>query len=266
MHRTTLSGDEAVALLIGILFALACIFLVLFFLSSKRHTDELGVIPKFEFRSAYVSGSSYLRLRMPFPTMRVAIYDAFMVFSTLRPTKISYLRAARSSCLLFATFPVRFSVNKRRLVILWSLALPVAAQEVQSFRLPLAATPTNAAALAERAVSAARDVDGLTLDYSPSSLKEIDKVILGFRQSGLTMNEVGETVFVFGCYVGEVIVRSRGASWTAPDEKLQRMGFDLMGVRLKDGTFLDPIGKAMKLLRNGSEDSLVYFYASLVER
>jgi hypothetical protein len=157
-------------------------------------------------------------------------------------------------------------MNTRRLFLLWSLALPVTAQEAHALRLPLAPTPTNAAALAERAVSSARDVDGLTLDYSPSSLKEVEKVILGFRQSGLTMNEVGETVFVFGCYVGEVIVRNQGASWTAPDEKLQKMGFDLMGVRLKDGTFLNPIGKAMKLLRNGSEDSLVYFYASLAER
>ena len=48
-----------------------------------------------------------------------------------------------------------------------------------------------------------------------------------------------------------------------PDEKGRKLGFGMMGVRLKDGTFLNPIGKALKLLQNGNEDSVEYFYHAL---
>lgn len=138
----------------------------------------------------------------------------------------------------------------------------VSAQE-RPLRLPFAPTPQNAAALADRAVKTIRDVEGIALDYSPSSLKHIDRIVLGFHAEGLRFNEVGETAFVFGCYVGEVIVRNLGARWEMPDEEGRKLGFGMMGVRLRDGTFLNPIGKALKLLQNGSEDSVEYFYHAL---
>ncbi|MGJ7498610.1 hypothetical protein ACSFA8_26635 [Variovorax sp. RT4R15] len=104
------------------------------------------------------------------------------------------------------------------------------------------------------------------LDYSPESLRSVDKAVLGFHDEKLTMNDMGETVFVFGCYVGEVIVRNRGAKWVMPDEKLQKVGFTMMGVQLKDGTFLNPIGKTIKLLEDGTENSVFFFYTALAAR
>lgn len=104
------------------------------------------------------------------------------------------------------------------------------------------------------------------LDYSPRSLQHIDRVVLSFHERRLTMNDIGETVFVFGCYVGEVVVRNKGAKWVVPDERLQKLGFTMMGVELKDGKFLNPIGKTIKLLENGQEDSVVYFYTALANQ
>lgn len=36
-----------------------------------------------------------------------------------------------------------------------------------------------------------------------------------------------------------------------------------MSTQLKDGTILNPIGKTVKLLRSGNEDSVYYFYTAL---
>lgn len=142
------------------------------------------------------------------------------------------------------------------------MASPAEAQQ-RSLRLPFAPTPENAAALAGRAVQTVRDIDGVGLDFTPESLKHIDQIVLGFHSRGLKFNDMGETVFVFGCYVGEVIVRNLDARWEMPDEQGRKLGFAMMGVRLRDGAFLNPIGKAFKLLKNGSEDSVLYFYQAL---
>jgi hypothetical protein len=80
------------------------------------------------------------------------------------------------------------------------------------------------------------------------------------------MNEVGETVFLFGCYVGEVLVRQQGAKWVMPDEKAAKIGFSMMGVQMPWGGFWNPIGKAIKLLENGNEDSVAYFYVVATTR
>ena len=130
----------------------------------------------------------------------------------------------------------------------------------QLLRLPFPPVPENAAALAQKAVDAVRNVDGISLDYSPESLKQVDRVILRFHEEGKSSDEVGPTVFTLGCYVGEVFVRHLGASWTMPDETARRVGFSVMGIQIKKGQFLNPIGKAFKLLKNGSEDSVYYFY------
>lgn len=157
----------------------------------------------------------------------------------------------------------------RRKLLEWvglaGVEAPVAASQgaERTLRLPFAPVPSNAAALAATAVDAIRGVDGIALDYSPDSLAHIDRIVLGFRAEGLGFDQIGETLFTFGCYVGEVIVRSLGARWDLPNADEQRAGLSLMGVRLVSGAFLNPIGKAVKLLRNGHEDSVAYFFQAL---
>jgi hypothetical protein len=121
-------------------------------------------------------------------------------------------------------------------------------------------TPDDARAFAAYAVRLVRDVEGKTLDYSPASLKVIDDTVLSMKASGKSEKEIGATLAIFGCYVGEVLVRGLGAAWEMPNDKELKMGFRLVGVRAKSGTFWNPIAKVFKLFRNGKEDNVSHFY------
>lgn len=119
----------------------------------------------------------------------------------------------------------------------------------------------QAAFAANRAVETAKKVDGAVLDYSPNSLKDIDKIVLDIRRSGTNPEEVKGTLFILGAYVGEVIVRNnKGSEWSQPPKEVQAAGLTAMGISTKDGVFWNPIGKVHKLLINGEEDSVVHFY------
>ena len=70
--------------------------------------------------------------------------------------------------------------------------------------LEYAITPENAPRFAADIVAITREVDGATLDYSVESLKTVDRIIGGFHDEGVAVEDVEATVFRFGCYVGEV--------------------------------------------------------------
>jgi hypothetical protein len=122
-------------------------------------------------------------------------------------------------------------------------------------------TPENAPKFAAEIVAAAADISGVKLDYSVASLSSVDEIIEGLRQNGCTPDQVGETLFGFGCYVGEVFVRRAGGRWRNAGETSMAnfAGFPLV-VELGEESFCNPIGKAFKRLENGEEDSLPYFY------
>lgn len=121
--------------------------------------------------------------------------------------------------------------------------------------------PEFAAQHAELMVRTAKDVSGVALDFSPESLAAVDQIIEQFRQDGVTAEQIGETLFGFGCYVGEVFVRRNNAKWRASeDTPMHSLGGSLIVVDLGAGKFCDPIGKVFKRLANGDVDSLPYFY------
>ena len=124
-------------------------------------------------------------------------------------------------------------------------------------------TPEFAHKHAEIAISAVKNVEGIDLDYSPESLKTIDGIIQKFRDDGLTEEDVAETVFTFGCYAGEVIVRNRNATWALPGDCMPAEiaeHFPFMVVRLPAGQVWSPISKAFNELENGAEDRLAFMY------
>jgi len=125
-------------------------------------------------------------------------------------------------------------------------------------------TPEFAATHAKLAVDAARDIDHVALDYSPASLTEVDRILGKFHAEGLTSEQMGATVFSFGCYVGEVLVRNNAGRWVMPGQSvLSKLGFGdstMMVVELPNGDVWNPIMKAFKLLANGESDSVAYFY------
>ncbi len=122
-------------------------------------------------------------------------------------------------------------------------------------------TPEQAPKIAEIAVTMVQQVDGYQLDYSPESLKAVDRILLNLHNQGVSPQSIQKTVISLGCYVGEVMVRNLGYKWDLPSETERAVGFSMIGVRDKKGGFSNPIGKVYKRVQNGQEDSVVFFYA-----
>jgi len=124
------------------------------------------------------------------------------------------------------------------------------------------ASPENAADHAQLAVQVAREEYEEPLDFSPGSLEGVDQHIESLREQGLTGEDVAEILFVFGCYVGEVLVRHLGGQWAAtPLSSLRSISPWPMVVVLPDGSTWDPIGKAYMRLELGDTEYLPAYYA-----
>ena len=113
------------------------------------------------------------------------------------------------------------------------------------------------------AVAGARRIDGLDLDYTIATLAAVDTALGQFHSEGLDSSQVGETVFSFGAYIGEVIVRQNAGTWIdlPPGHPLHN-GWPM--VELPGGRILNPIGRAFKRVDIGMTESIVYFYEALV--
>lgn len=97
----------------------------------------------------------------------------------------------------------------------------------------------------------------IRLDYSVDSLQRLDQFITEhFDPPGSKF--VGETLPVgIGCYVGEVIIRHLGGHWNAEGKPEVN---DIGPVKA-----IFPIDKAIKRFKNGREDSLAWYYHSIVK-
>ncbi len=125
------------------------------------------------------------------------------------------------------------------------------------------ATPENALDHAQLAVEAAWEESEVDLDYLPTSLERLDEQIEALREEGLTGEDVAEALFVFGCYLGEVMIRGLGGRWVATARSpLREVSPWPMVVVLPGGSAWDPIGKAYKRLELGDAEYLPAFYAA----
>jgi hypothetical protein len=70
---------------------------------------------------------------------------------------------------------------------------------------------------------------------------------------------VAETLFGFGTYVGEVLVRHADMRWVDFDESMRQLFGHAFGLQASTGEFFNPLGKAFARYANGAEDSLHYF-------
>ncbi len=104
-------------------------------------------------------------------------------------------------------------------------------------------TPANAPLFASDIVTQAAG-QGVVLDYSGSTLEWLDSVTDSLRAGGVTVEQIPEVLFGFGCLLGECIARSSGGEWVDA-------AFDVpIGLRVK-GTILDPVGYAFATLASG---------------
>jgi hypothetical protein len=123
------------------------------------------------------------------------------------------------------------------------------------------ASPENAAAHAQLAVLVAREEYEDPLDFSPGSLEDVDLHIERLREQGMGGEDVAELLFVFGCYLGEVMVRHLDGRWAAtPLSSLSAISPWPMVVVLSDGSTWDPIGKAYLRLELGDSEYLPAYY------
>ncbi len=128
-------------------------------------------------------------------------------------------------------------------------------------------TPENAPRLADLIIRPARELSGVTLDYTPRSLPHVDEIVSGFAKGGARLDEIAETLYSFGCYLGEVVVRNTGATWRfAHETKMKDVaGYGLV-VQFTEDDLCNPIAKVFKLFEHGAQDSVAYFYAVFAKK
>lgn len=125
------------------------------------------------------------------------------------------------------------------------------------------ATPETAGDHAKLAVRLAREEHDVELDFSPRSLEDLDTLVDGLREDGLSGEDAAEALFVMGCYLGEVLARDLGGRWTpTPRSPLRDVSPWPMVVDLPDGSAWDPIGKVFLRLELGDSEYLPAFYAA----
>ena len=125
------------------------------------------------------------------------------------------------------------------------------------------ATADNALDHAQLAVEVAWEEFGIDLDFSPGSLKSVDTQVESLREEGLTGEGAAETLFVLGCYVGEVMSRALAGRWTVTARsRLADISPWPMVVVLRDGSAWDTIGKVYKRLELGDSEYIPAYFAA----
>lgn len=112
------------------------------------------------------------------------------------------------------------------------------------------AEPEYVGEFAEAMVEASREESQIELDYTPTSITQVETVLSSFRDEGCTVDDVAETLFSFGCYVGEVIRGAVGGEW------IER-GRGLLAL-VVNGEQLDPIARVFASLEHGAASLAVY--------
>jgi hypothetical protein len=127
------------------------------------------------------------------------------------------------------------------------------------FRLNYDPIPENAARFAQDMVDVAMRVDGVKLDYTPASLPALDGVLEGFVVDGV--EAMRETLFGFGCYLGEVFVRHAGGHWRLTSHTpLGQVESLPLVVVLPSGTVVNPLGKVFKRVQFGAAEDVSFYF------
>ncbi|NUP44749.1 MAG: hypothetical protein HOY76_48910 [Streptomyces sp.] len=118
--------------------------------------------------------------------------------------------------------------------------------------------------MAADVVAVVREGSGIRLDYSPSSLVLIDRIIDGIRHEHPPADAIAPTLAGFGAYAGEVLCRDAGAEWLDFTTEQRDIFGRPFGIRSADGRVWNPLDKAIKRYENGTGDSLHRFYLAVV--
>jgi hypothetical protein len=101
---------------------------------------------------------------------------------------------------------------------------------------------------------------GIRLDYSGDSVGYVDSVIESLRANGVTVQQVADVLFGFGCYLGETVARATGGRWvTSTATPLEGESMFPIVLHLPSGLICDPTAAPFAAL-NGTGAPLVAFY------
>jgi hypothetical protein len=127
----------------------------------------------------------------------------------------------------------------------------------------LTPSPGNAAEIAAMAVPVVEQNYGVTLDYSPASLKELDTIVDDLRRDQ-RFEALQTLLFSMGCYVGEVLVRHAGGRWRSTEELgMGKVASSPVAIEMPDGRGCNPVGRVYKRFQKGRDDGLAVFYQSM---
>ena len=129
-------------------------------------------------------------------------------------------------------------------------------------------------AAANSAVDHARKYWSTELDFSAPSIEDVELILARMHESiprhfyeklykrGPTPEQMATISLAYGAYLGEVIRREFGGTWSAElvdDEAIVTLVFDL-----KNKAF--PVAKVWRRLNSGVEDNVSTFYQLLCEK
>ena len=125
------------------------------------------------------------------------------------------------------------------------------------------------AAAAESAVQHARKYWTTELDYSPGSIEDVELILARMYESiprrfidrffkkKPSDEQMAQIAISYGAYVGEVLRKEFGGTWTKQNIMDQQ---DVLALNFGKGNTVFPPGKVWKRLQNGEEDNVYAFY------
>jgi hypothetical protein len=123
----------------------------------------------------------------------------------------------------------------------------------------LTPSPQTAAEIAQLVIPWVQEKYGVTLDYTPFSLRQIDGIIDDLRH--LPFESAQPLLFSMGCYVGEMFVKHAGGTWrTAEEVGMSAVASSPIVIQLADGRACNPVGRVYKRFKNGPEENIAYFF------
>lgn len=128
-------------------------------------------------------------------------------------------------------------------------------------------TAEHAADNAGVVVEAAMKFSKVKLDFSPASVAHVERIIEDFRKEKVDVKAIRSTLFSFGCYVGEVLVRAKKGKWIETEKSpMKGYAWSPIVVELGPGNVCNPIDKVFKRFENGPTESLVQFCTLFLSR
>jgi hypothetical protein len=100
---------------------------------------------------------------------------------------------------------------------------------------------------------------GMSLALAPSSISELEEVLLAVREMG-DESALSGACFMAGAYIGEILRRAKGGQWAMSSDGVASLQFP------KEGDKIFPVEKVRKFIQNPDGEGLVFYAQALLAR